>query len=200
MTLSGADLRPLRWPLAIAVLLAAAGIGVTVMSERQLDAARKARDLAHTQRIAAQERVTKATDEERQIRQNLGEYQKMVDSGMVGRVNRLDLIERISDIKKARKLFEMRYNIDAQKPLDYPGLSATGGMDFVTNRMQLTMLLLHEDDFLGFLHDLGEGSKAYVSMRRCALARNATAQTAGASPGLRAECTIDLINLVETQP
>ncbi|HXC37794.1 MAG TPA: hypothetical protein VN667_02525, partial [Burkholderiales bacterium] len=160
MTLSGADLRPLRWPLAIAVLLALAGIGVTVMSERQLDAARKARDLAHIQRIAAQERVTKATDEEREIRQNLGEYQKMVDAGMVGRANRLDLIERISDIKKQRKLFEMHYNIEAQKPLDYAGISSTGGMDFVTNRMQLTMLLLHEDDFLGFLRDLGAGSKA----------------------------------------
>ncbi len=189
----------LRWPLAAAVLLALLGVGLIIFSERQLDAARVAQKQAQTSRIAAQERVTKATDEERQIRQNLVEYTRMVESGMVGRANRINLIERIADIKNQRKLFEMRYNIEAQKPLDYPGLVTTGALDLVTNRMQLDMLLLHEGDFIGFLRDLNDSRQAYVSLRHCTLRRNGQQPPTGVTPGLRAECSVDLINLVEAQ-
>ena len=200
MKVAGSDFRTLRWPLAVALVLIVSGIAVTVATERQLDDARQQREQARNARSAAQERVIKATDEEKQIRANLVEYGKMVDSGMVGRTNRLNLIERIADIKNGRKLFEMRYNIEAQKPLDYPGLTTTGALDLVTNRMSLDMLLLHENDFLNFLHDLNDSRQAYVSMRHCALTRNATpAPGSPVVPGLRSECIVDLVNLVEAQ-
>ena len=112
-----------------------------------------------------------------------------------------DLIERMAGIKTERKLFEMRYSIDAQKPVDYPGITPTGALDLVTNRMQLDMLLLHEQDFLNFLNDLQRSRQAYVSVRHCDIARNdrpATGPTV--SPTLKSECTVDLINLVEAQP
>jgi hypothetical protein len=197
--LTPGDARRLRWPLAAAAALALAGIALTVVSERQLDAAHRGKDLAHNQRVVAQDKVTKATDEERQIRLNLVQFQKMADAGMVGRTNRLNLIERIADIKNQRKLFEMRYNVDAQKPLDYPGIITTGSMDLVATRIQLNMLLLHEQDFLDFLRDLEASRLAYVSFRHCTLAKNGPGPAAaGVAPGLRADCTVDLINLVES--
>ena len=150
------DMRQIRWPLAISALLCIAGIVAVVFAEGQLDAARKARELAQQDRTSAQERVTKATDEEREIRQNLVEYDKMVKIGMVGRTNRLNLVERMASIKTERKLFEMRYSIDPQKTVDFPGAakSPVGGPEFVTNRMQIDMLLLHELDLTTFLRDL----------------------------------------------
>lgn len=195
------DVRQLRWPFAAALLLSVAGIIVVVLAESRLDAARATRQKALADRVASQERVTKATDEEREIQQNLIEYQKMLDSGMVGRTNRLNLIERMAGIKTERKLFEMRYSIDAQRPVEYPGIKTTGAMDLVTNRMQLNMLLLHEEDFLNFLHDLQRSRQAFVSVRRCDISRNdrpATGPTV--QPTLKSECTVDLINLVEATP
>ena len=194
------DVRQLRWPFVTALLLTVAGIAVVVLAESRLDSTRAARQKVQADRLAALERVTKATDEEREIRQNLVEYQKMVDSGMVGRTNRLDLIERMAGIKTERKLFEMRYSIDAQRAVDYPGIAPTGALDLVTNRMQLNMLLLHEQDFLNFIHDLQQSRQAYVSVRRCDITRNdgpATGPTV--QPTLKSECTVDLINLVEAQ-
>src|SRR5258708_2804600 len=119
----------------------------------------------------------------------------MVNAGMVGGTNRLNLIERIASIKTQRKLFEMRYNIEAQKPLDYPGLVSSGTLDLVTSRLQLDMQLLHEEDFLHFLHDLYDSRQAYVSMRHCNFTRIDRSAGAGAAPGLRSECSVDLINL-----
>ncbi len=196
------DMRQIRWPLAISALLCIAGIVAVVFAEGQLDAARKARELAQQDRTSAQERVTKATDEEREIRQNLVEYDKMVKIGMVGRTNRLNLVERMASIKTERKLFEMRYNIDPQKTVDFPGAakSPVGGPEFVTNRMQIDMLLLHEVDLTTFLRDLQASNQAFLSVRHCNLSRTDRAATGPTvQPTLKGTCSVDLINLIDGQ-
>jgi len=196
------DMRQIRWPLAISALLCIAGIVAVVFAEGQLDAARKARELAQQDRTSAQERVTKATDEEREIRQNLVEYDKMVKVGMVGRTNRLNLVERMASIKTERKLFEMRYNIDPQKTVDFPGAakSPVGGPEFVTNRMQIDMLLLHELDLTTFLRDLQASNQAFLSVRHCNLSRTDRAATGPTvQPTLKGTCSVDLINLIDGQ-
>ena len=196
------DMRQIRWPLAISALLCIAGITAVVFAEGQLDAARKARELAQQDRTSAQERVTKATDEEREIRQNLVEYDKMVKIGMVGRTNRLNLVERMASIKTERKLFEMRYNIDPQKTVDFPGAakSPVGGPEFVTNRMQIDMLLLHELDLTTFLRDLQASNQAFLSVRHCNLSRTDRAATGPTvQPTLKGTCSVDLINLIDGQ-
>jgi hypothetical protein len=196
------DMRQIRWPLAVSVLLCIAGVVAVVLAENQLDAARKSREMAQQDRTSAQERVTKATDEEREIRQNLVEYDKMVKIGMVGRTNRLNLVERMASIKTERKLFEMRYNIDPQKAVDFPGAakSPAGGPEFVTNRMQIDMLLLHELDLTTFLRDLQASNQAFVSVRHCNLSRTDRAATGPTvQPTLKGTCSVDLINLIEGQ-
>ena len=196
------DMRQIRWPLAISALLCIAGIVAVVFAEGQLDAARKARELAQQDRTSAQERVTTATDEEREIRQNLVEYDKMVKIGMVGRTNRLNLVERMASIKTERKLFEMRYSIDPQKTVDFPGAakSPVGGPEFVTNRMQIDMLLLHELDLTTFLRDLQASNQAFLSVRHCNLSRTDRAATGPTvQPTLKGTCSVDLINLIDGQ-
>jgi hypothetical protein len=196
------DMRQIRWPLAISALLCIAGIVAVVFADGQLDAARKSREMAQQERTSAQERVTKATDEEREIRQNLIEYDKMVKIGMVGRTNRLNLVERMASIKTERKLFEMRYNIDPQKAVDFPGAakSPVGGPEFVTNRMQIDMLLLHELDLTTFLRDLQASNQAFLSVRHCNLSRTDRAATGPTvQPTLKGTCSVDLINLIDGQ-
>jgi hypothetical protein len=74
-------------------------------------------------------------------------------------------------------------------------------LDFVTSRMQLDMMLLHEEDLLNFLGDLRQWGQSYVAPRNCILTR----QDRGGGPvsvgvNLSAQCTVDLITLVQTSP
>jgi hypothetical protein len=129
-------------------------------------------------------------------------FEQMRRYGMVGDQNRIDWIESIARIKNSRKLFEIRYNIEAQRSLDYPGVVATGAADFVVSRMRLNMLLLHEGDLLNFLADLQAAGKGHVSVRRCTVTRierGAPSATA-LQPRLRAECQVDLVSVRGIKP
>ena len=198
MNVARDDLKRLRIPLAVAILLLALGAACLIASGYYLDEARTARDASRLSRVAAQERVSKVSEEERGIREDLVYYEQMRQRGIVGEQSRLDWIESITRIKNERKLFEIRYNFDAQRPLDYPGLVATSAAEFVVSRLKLDMLLLHEGDLLNFLADLQAGIKAHVSVRNCTVTRIERGAAPGATtlqPRLRAECQVDLVSV-----
>jgi hypothetical protein len=195
------DIKQLRPALALAVVLVVAGASCLVSSDYYLDGAKREREVARQSRIQAQDRVSKVSEEEHEIRENLVYFDQMRQHGMIGEQNRLDWIETIAKIKSDRKLFEIKYNIEAQKGLDYPGIVATGAADFVVSRMKLDMLLLHEEDLLDFLADLDAAGKAQVSVRRCSLIRVERGAAASAlQPRLRGECQVDLISVKGLKP
>lgn len=201
MKIAREDYPKLRLPAAAALIFILLGAACVATVEHYLASAKAARDAAKVGRQQAQTRVEQVAEEEREIRQNLVHYQKMVDRGMVGQENRLDLIDAIAKIKKDRKLFEIKYNIEPQKALEYPGIAAAGRIDFVASRMKLDMLLLHEEDLLNFLSDLDNAGKSHVSVRDCTLSRidRGTVSAQSNAPRLRSECRIDLIVLRQVQ-
>lgn len=191
------DFRRLRLPFALAVALAVAGAACLAISEYYLSNAKTVRDTVRKSRVEAQERVSKASEEEREIRENLVYYDQMRQSGMIGEQNRLDWIDSIAKIKNDRKLFEIKYAIEAQKPLDYPGITA-GGASFVVSKMKLEMLLLHEEDLLNFLADLQSAGKGKVAVRHCTVTRierEAPPTATTLQPRVRAQCELDLISM-----
>jgi hypothetical protein len=192
------DFKRLRVHAGIAVALLALGAGAIVASDSHLRRSVDARETAKAQRATAQERVSKVSEEEREIRESLIFYQRMQRQGMIGQENRLDWIDAIARIKSQRKLFEIKYSIEPQKPLDYPGIVPAKSADFVVSRMKLDMLLLHEEDLLNFLSDLRATGRFHVSVRRCSVSRierGAVAPGQALQPRLRSECHIDLITV-----
>ncbi len=203
MNITRDDAKRLRWPLALAVVMAVAGAAILYFSQSYLDSAKGTRAGTRASRVAAQERVLRVSEEEREIRENLIDYERMRERGMLGEQSRIEWIESIARIKKNRKLFEIKYRIEAQRVLDYPGIVATGGADFVVSRMKLEMMLLHENDLLDFLADLETAKKAFVSTRQCVVTRLERASAAGTTalqPRLRAECSIDLVSVKGVKP
>lgn len=202
MNITRDDLKRLRAPLAIGAVLTALGVAALVASQSYLDSQRRARDASRASRVAAQERVLRVSEEEREIRDNLVDYERMREHGMMSDQNRIEWIESIARIKNNRKLFEIRYRIEAQRPLDYPGIVATGGAELVVSRMKLEMLLLHEDDLLNFLADLQASKKAFVSVRQCMVTRveRGAGQGTALQPRLQAECQLDLISVRGLRP
>jgi hypothetical protein len=203
MNITRDDLKRLRMPLAVAIVLLALGAACVIASGYYLDEARTSQDATRLSRVAAQERVLRVAEEEREIRDDLVYYEQMRQRGIVGEQSRLDWIESITRIKNERKLFEIRYNFDAQRPLDYPGIVATSAAELVMSRLKLDMLLLHEGDLLNFLADLQAGIKAHVSVRNCTVTRIERGAAPGATtvqPRLRAECQVDLISVRGLKP
>lgn len=198
MIIAREDVKRLRLPLAAALMLAAAGAATIMVTQHYYSIDSQKREATLAERKAAQDRVAKVEEEERDIRANLVHFQELVKRGIVGPERRLDWIDAIAGIKNARRLFEIRYAIEPQRPLDYPGVTAKGNAGFMVSRMKLEMLLLHEEDLLGFLADLNASGKAYVSVRNCSVLRaEQGAPSRTITPKLRADCTIDLITLRE---
>jgi len=203
MNIERNDFKRLRLPLAAAIVLLALGAACLIASGYFLDEEKAVQAATRLSRVAAQERVSRVSEEEREIRDDLVYYEQMRQRGIVGEQSRLDWIESIARIKNERKLFEIRYSFDAQKPLDYPGLVATGATEFVVSRLKLDMLLLHEGDLLNFLADLQTNIKAHVSVRKCTVGRierGAAPAATSLQPRLRAECLIDLVSVRGTKP
>jgi len=203
LNFSRADLRRLRGPLAMALLAVAVGASCLVLADSYRDSANQAREASRATRVAAQERVLRVSEEEREIRENLIDYERMREQGMLGDQNRIDWIESIARIKNSRKLFEIKYRIEAQRPLDYPGVVPGSGADFVVSRMRLDMLLLHESDLLDFLGDLQGARRAFVSVRQCLVTRLDRGAPAGGTalqPRLRADCQVDLVSVKGMAP
>jgi hypothetical protein len=203
MKIGSDDLKQLRAPLALAAVLFALGAACLVSSDYYRDAAKKTQDATRLSRVAAQERVMRVSEEEREIRNNLVFYDQMRERGVVSEQNRIDWIETIARIKRDRKLFEIKYRIEAQRGLDYAGVSATGAGDFTVSRMKLDMLLLHENDLLDFLADLQAARKGFVSVRQCTVTRidrEAPSAPTALQPRLRAECQVDLVSVKGIKP
>jgi hypothetical protein len=203
MNIARDDLRRLRNPIIVAVSAIVVGAACLAVSDSYRDSATKTRAGTRASRVAAQERVLRVSEEEREIRENLVDLERMRQQGMLSDQNRIDWIESIARIKNNRKLFEIKYRIEAQRSLDYPGVVATGGADFVVSRMRLDMLLLHENDLLDFLGDLQDAKRAFVSVRQCAvtrLDRGPAASGTALQPRLRAVCEVDLVSVRGVRP
>jgi len=203
MNISRADLKRLRLPIAVAAVLLVLGAACAAGSEYWLREARTAQEESRQSRVAAQARVSKFSEEERELRENLVYFERMRERGIVTEQSRLDWIESIAKIKADRKLFEIRYSFDAQKPLDYPGIVTTSAADFVVSKLKVNMLLLHEGDLLNFLADLQATLKAHVSVQHCTVSRidrGASPIATSLQPRLRAECAVDLVSVKRIKP
>ena len=203
MNIERNDLKQLRVPLALAIVLLALGAACVLTSDYYLDVGRKIQAATRQSRIAAQLRVSKVSEEEREIHESVVYYEQMRQRGMLSEQTRLDWIESIARIKNSRKLFEIRYNFDAQRLLAYPGIVPVGTADFVVSRLKLDMLLLHEADLLNFLADLEAAGMAHVSVRNCTVTRIERGPSLSATalqPRLRAECQVDLVSVKGLKP
>jgi hypothetical protein len=194
------DFRRIRLSLAAALVLIAAGAAIAFASIRLEQAEKQQRAAAQAKRSEIQGRLARARDEELEIKRKIARYNQLAARGILGEERRLDWVERIREIKNARKLFDIQYEIAPQQRIDsaiLPGASAD--YDFLSSTMQMRMKLLHEEDLLGFLADLRATVPAYIRLRRCDVERlpKAAAGTGGVPPQLAAECTIDWITLRE---
>jgi hypothetical protein len=203
MKLRPSDLTRLRLPMAACVILALAGVACYFAAADYLREAKQLAATGSAQRAEVQKRLASAEEEGREIKANLQQYQALVARGMVGDENRLDWIDTLTAIKNERRLFNIGYSIEPQKPLDYPGFAPGRGVNFMASRVTIETQLLHEEDLLNFIDDLTKRGKSYLAVRSCDVQRTDRGSSGGATtlaPRLRATCVFDLITIRHSKP
>jgi hypothetical protein len=193
------DLTRQRRALLLALAMIVAGLGAAGLSylfrEEALDGERQ----AQVARDGFQARLARIAQEEKEIQAGDALFRRFAERGILGEEKRMDWIESIARIQAQRRLYDIRWEISPQRPLEAEfAPRGTGELEFMASTLHLEIALLHEEDLLRFLSDLRDSLPAYVRIRQCSLARQSQA---GASPlernapQLQAECQMDLITL-----
>lgn len=192
------DLKRIGLSLAAAILMAGVGAGIVFTSTQQLQAEKKSHASAQARRAEQQNRLAHARDEEQEIKQKIARYNTLAARGIIGDEKRLDWVEHIRRIRAERRLYDIEYEIAPQQPIEAAILPAAAGrFEFRSSGMRMKLPLLHENDLLDFLDDLGATAPAYLRARECSVARlpRDPARKGGPAPQLGAECTIDWITI-----
>ena len=201
MKLGRRDITKLGLPIAGCVALILAGAACAYFANAYLRETRQSEATAAAQRAEVQTKLSSANEEEREIEANLQQYQALASRGIIGEENRLDWVDVVTAIKNERRLFNISYSIQPQKVLDYPGFSPGDSVKFMVSRVKISMQLLHEEDLLNFIGDLGRRGKPYLSVRSCNIRReDRSAGGTTLAPRLQADCIFDLITITHKKP
>lgn len=150
------DLKRIGLSLAAAILMAGVGAGIVFTSTQQLQAEKKSHASAQARRAEQQNRLAHARDEEQEIKQKIARYNTLAARGIIGDEKRLDWVEHIRRIRAERRLYDIEYEIAPQQPIEAAILPAAAGrFEFRSSGMRMKLPLLHENDLLDFLDDLG---------------------------------------------
>jgi len=191
------ELKRLALPALVAVLLVAFGLALIKLASDSRSEANERLAAARAERNQSAERLARIAEEEREVKAKLDVYQQLKQLRVLGEERRLEWADAIARIRTQRELLDLRYRVERQQLLvSVPGKPAN--VDFFASTMQVTMALLHEEDLLRFLADLRASGNAYYSVKKCVVTRNAQAATGAAlAPRLRADCSVDLITILD---
>lgn len=195
MNLTYAEARKLALPAILSLLMIGAGAALIRYTSQLSLQARQALAAAQAERLRNRDRLSRISEEEREVNQKIEVYRQLKTLNVIGPERRLEWTDAISRIRASRELLDVRYRVERQSLFaSVPG--KPGSVDFFVSPMKVDLALLHELDLLRFLEDLRASGNAYYSVRRCTLNRTGQSPTAASiAPRLAADCDIDLITI-----
>lgn len=124
-------------------------------------------------------------------RQQVEQYDQLVERHILGPEQRMQWIQALQRIKTEQRLLALHYDFAAQQPL---GLAAPDRpFRFVTSPTRLELVAAHDGDLVGVLEALGSQIPGYVRPRRCLFEKTEPLQAAPAP--LRLTCEMDWITI-----
>ena len=191
------ELKRVAAPLAIALAALAAGAALIWGAGGALRDSQARLVVAQAERRAANERLARISEEEREVSEKIDVYQRLKGLNILGEERRLEWADAIQRIRAQRELLDLRYAVERQRQL-FSAAGKPANVDFFASTMKVQLALLHEADLLRFLADLRESGNAFYAVRRCELTRTGQAITGTTmTPRLRADCDIDLITIID---
>lgn len=166
------DYLDIKWPIAIAVtgLLLSGGIwfGIDYLNSQSVQDLR----IAQSDFNNARSRVETIEEEEATIIEYIGRYQMLDAAGVVADEDRLQMFERVADLRADNRLFPVTLNIQEQKSLmlDYPPEIRDPGepVALQSSLIGLELNLLHEEDLTRLVNGILD-SPGLFQTRACSI-------------------------------
>lgn len=180
-------LAQLRWPIVLAIVLAASGTAALIYARRDSDItqARLQRAQNDNQRSTAE--LRRAHLQEGEIRDTIAQFDTLRRTGLIGPERRLAWVETLDAARQRLKIDAVSYEILPQRRLDE---STTTELAWMESRMRLSMRMRHGGVLLDMLDDLASVRSAIVQPRSCHLRRASAPNT-----GIEADCELRWLTL-----
>lgn len=194
--MSSSDLRALRMPLVVLLIVLLAG-GVLVFYTKLLaDASSQQLKPQENQLREARTRYQKSGDEKEIITRYLGDYQRLQKQGFIGTESRINWLDGLRVANQQAELFGVEYQIGAQQPYALAAEYNPGNFAIQQSLMKLNFPLLHEGDLMRFFSILSTKVVGLFHLRQCKLERlDSNPTTLRFQPNLRAECELTWITM-----
>jgi hypothetical protein len=190
------DVGKLKFGLLGAAVMIAVGAGAVHMALGYDRTVVQQRNGLQRERDAIDGKLRRVRNEENEIKDKSALFKTLQDRGIIGEEQRLEWVELLGEIRDDRRLPDLQYEFEPQRPLSAaPGSSSD--FSFFASTMKAQLRLLHEEDLLRFLDDLRRQARALIRIDSCNVSRLARGidPTSGTSAQLQAECKIDWITL-----
>lgn len=183
MKLGKDDFSPLAWPIAIFLGAIVFALAVPIAAEQFLH--NKVMDASGAEKALAEanDRIREAKRDRENQSSYQASYGRLVDRGVIGDFQRLDLVEQLKKID-----FDMQYSISPQQKIP-----ASEFFALEVNRAIFRLNLLHEGKLLDFLDALEAQTKGIPLVEGCGIERIGMA--GGNEPHLKAVCTVSWVTL-----
>ncbi len=194
------NLRTLRIPVLLLLASIVTGLGLYAGSDYLKNQA--AQKLADAENRLAQARSDreKAASQRKEIHHYLPRYQALVEQGLVGQMQRLDLVEMLNGIRGKHLLYPLEYTFAPPQPYLIPGVQPSPELALMVHPVTLKLSLLHEGDLLTLLDNLQTGVKGMGTVSHCTMTRKDEKDAPVFEENLAAECLFDWITLTPPSP
>ena len=193
--MNAADLRALRDPLIVMIIVVAVCAAVNYYLSSSLKTATQELAQQQSQLRAARTRLHTSGDEKQIIVRYLDDYQWLQRLGFVGEEQRINWLEGLRLSNQQAQLFGIDYQIGAQQTYPYAAELDPGQLTLHQSLMKINFRLLHEGDLVRFLSTLAQQGAGFFSVNQCLLERLDTDGSMRFQPNLRAECELAWITV-----
>lgn len=178
--MSREDYLVIKWQIACAVIGILLSIGIYLGVDYLASESLRDLRIAQSDFDNARSRVELIEEEEATIIEYIGRFQMLEAEGAIQDEDRLELLERVAEIRASNNLFPVSVNINEQTaiPLSYPADIREPG-DPVALRSSiigLNLPLLHEHDLIRLLSGI-LNSPGLFQMKECMISQQNTDTT-----------------------
>ena len=190
------DLRVLRIPLAILVIISVFSIAGIIVSRNNLQQADLALKNQQTTLNQAQHRFRQSGEEKDIIIRHLPAYRELEKQGFIGAEHRINWLDALRTTNQAHQMFGVEYQIAAQQPYPTGAGIDSGPFQLRQSPMKLSFKLLHEGDLMRFFTTLAQLKVGVFTIEECDLQRAGNnIPTIRYQPTLQAECQLNWLTI-----
>ena len=201
MKSNASDLSRVKWAIVVLILLSAGGGGAVWTSLQMQKAGEKSFKEATAARNEIRTRLSRARDEQAELRDKIGRFQALKERGYIGLEKRLDWVEALARIKVAKRIHRLEYEFAPQKSVDtltLPEGPNAGAFEIMPSQMKLQVQFLHEGELLSLIDEIRGAVQALIQLRSCTMDRMPVQMNERNNPAqLKAECVLEWITLRE---